>query len=350
MFLLFHMLIFLCLVCIPISFAEQEKQNNATYQSQVSSQTEIYRPLVEKYCEQYEIGEYVDLCLAVIQQESSGTPPDVMQAEQCPYNKAPPIDSVEESIDCGVHELSDCLKAAKCKNSSDLEAIKLALQSYNYGNGYLSWAVKNYGGYTADNARTFSANMKAKLHLSGYGDVDYVPHVLRYYIPNGETRLTGSAEGIVKELKENNSASSEIWKVIEKGASLTGKVTYSMEKRDASGTDSPKYLDCSAFTSWAFHKAGFSGVPYGSTTTTFLSSNAFEYVSGELQPGDIGLKNRSQGGGGVNHVGIYCGALKDGTRVWLHCTSSSSSSLTGNKSGVMLGSYTNFTVFRRIKK
>ena len=74
-------------------------------------------------------------------------------------------------------------------------------------------------------------------------------------------------------------------------------------------------------------------------------------ISGdELQPGDIGLKSKTAATGGANHVGIYCGKLKDGRVVWLHCTSSSSSSLTGNTEGAMFGIYTNFTYFRRLKK
>ena len=28
-----------------------------------------------------------------------------------------------------------------------MERIKLALQGYNFGNGYISWAKTNYGGY-----------------------------------------------------------------------------------------------------------------------------------------------------------------------------------------------------------
>lgn len=72
-----------------------------TYQAQVSEQTESYRDMVEDYCEKYGIDDYVDLCLAVIEQESGGNPPDVMQTEQSYYNVNPPIDTAEESIDCG---------------------------------------------------------------------------------------------------------------------------------------------------------------------------------------------------------------------------------------------------------
>lgn len=176
--------------------------------------------------------------------------------------------------------------------------------------------------------------------------------MLRYYIANPETTITNeSATNILAELQENNSALAETWKVIEKGASLIGNVEYSMEKRQGDGRDNPEYFDCSSFTAWSFHKSGISSVPYSSTTATFIDSKKFVDISvTELQLGDIGLKSKTGGTEGDNHVGIYCGTLKDGRVVWLHCTSSSASSLTGNTEGAMFGVYTNFTYFRRLKK
>lgn len=326
--------------------------DSSTYQAQVSEQTESYRELVEKYCEKYGIDGYVDLCLAMIEQESGGNPPDVMQTEQSYYNNSPPIDTVEESIDCGTHELSDCLQKAGCKNPSDIAGISLAIQGYNYGNGYIDWALKNYKGYTKENAVIFSQKMCAELGYSSYGDVEYVPHVLRYYVANPETAVTNeSAKSILVELKENNQADADVWAVIEKGASLIGSVQYSMEKRQGDGRNNPKFLDCSSFTAWSFHKAGNNGIAYGSTTETFRTTSKFVDIDAkDLKPGDIGLKSSTAGTGGANHVGIYCGTLKNGTKVWLHCTSSSGSSLTGNDSGAMFGAYTGFTYFRRLKK
>lgn len=327
-------------------------EDSFTYQAQVSEQTESYRELVAEYCEKYGIDDYVDLCLAMIEQESGGNPPDVMQTEQSYYNTSPPIGTAEESIDCGTHELSDCLKKAKCKNPSDIVGISLALQGYNFGNGYIDWALKNYKGYTKENAVIFSQKMCAELGFSSYGDVEYVPHVLRYYIANPETAITNeSAKSILEELKENNTAANDVWAVIEKGASLIGSVQYSMEKRQGDGRDNPEFLDCSSFTAWSFHKAGNNGIAYGSTTETFRTSSKFVDIEAkDLRPGDIGLKSQTAGTGGANHVGIYCGTLKNGTKVWLHCTSSSGSSLTGNESGAMFGAYTGFTYFRRLKK
>jgi cell wall-associated NlpC family hydrolase len=349
--LLLAMIVGLIGVIIGSGGAANESQDG-TYQAQVSEKTESFRDLVSDYCEKYGIDDYVDLCLAMIEQESGGTEPDVMQTEQSYYNVNPPIDSAEESIDCGTHELSDCLTKAKCKSPNDINGISLALQGYNFGNGYIDWALKNYGCYTKENAEIFSKKMCTELGYASYGDVDYVPHVLQYYVENSETSISNeSAKSILEELKENNSASAERWNVVEQGASLVGSVQYSMEKRQADGRDYPEFLDCSSFTAWAFHKSGITSVSYSSTTATFIASKKFVDIRGdELQPGDIGLKSKTGGTGGANHVGIYAGKMKDGTVVWLHCTSSSSSSLTGNTEGVMLGAYTNFTYFRRLKK
>ena len=65
-------------------------------------------------------------------------------------------------------------------------------------------------------------------------------------------------------------------------------------------------------------------VPYSSTTATFIASMDFVDVSADdLRPGDIGLISATAGTGGANHVGIYCGKLSDGTKIWMHCTYSS---------------------------
>lgn len=153
---------------------------------EVSPEVEAYSPVIARYATQYGISEYVELIKAVMMQESGGRGTDPMQCSESPYNKkyshAPnSIKSAEYSIDCGVHYLADCLQAAKCKNPLDMNRIRLALQGYNYGNGYIPWAIRRDGGYTVANAIAFS-NMQAKKHgWDGYGDKQYPAHVLRYY-------------------------------------------------------------------------------------------------------------------------------------------------------------------------
>ena len=152
----------------------------------VSPEVEAYTPLIQKYADEYGIPQYTELIKAVMMQESGGRGKDPMQASECGYNKKYPkkpngIKDPEYSIDCGVHYLGDNLSAAKAKSPVDMDRIKLALQGYNYGSGYIPWAMKKYGGYSYSGAVEFSKQQAKKNGWSSYGDPDYVEHVLRYY-------------------------------------------------------------------------------------------------------------------------------------------------------------------------
>ncbi|HBT64666.1 MAG TPA: transglycosylase, partial [Ruminococcaceae bacterium] len=117
---------------------------------------------------------------------SGGWGNDPMQASECGYNTQYPntpngITDSEYSVNVGVQNLAVCLSAAEVQNPVDMDNIKLALQGYNYGNGYISWAKSNYGGYTYANAVEFSTKQAERLGWSSYGDTQYVSHVLQYY-------------------------------------------------------------------------------------------------------------------------------------------------------------------------
>ena len=152
----------------------------------VSTEVEAYEPLIRKYAQQYGIGEYVELIKAIMMQESTGVGSDPMMASESGYNKKYPhtpgaIKDPAYSIDCGVQTIRDALKSAACENPVDMEHIRLALQGYNFGNGYVDWAVRRDGGYTVENAAYFSDMMAKKMGWEGYGDKNYVSNVLRFY-------------------------------------------------------------------------------------------------------------------------------------------------------------------------
>lgn len=149
----------------------------------LSEEVIAYAPIIQIYAIEYGIEDYVALIQAVMMQESGGQGDDPMQSSACGYNTlyADGITDAEYSIDCGVHYLSDCIVNAEVESTTDMEHIKLALQGYNFGTGYITWAVTNFGGYTSSNAKVYSDQKKSELNTSVYGDVDYVEHVLRYY-------------------------------------------------------------------------------------------------------------------------------------------------------------------------
>ena len=168
----------------------------------VSAEVEAYEPLIRQYAAQYGIPEYVELIKAVMMQESGGQGSDPMQASECGYNTRYPntpggITDPEYSIDVGIQNLAACLSTAEVENPIDMEHIKLALQGYNFGNGYISWAKSSYGGYSYANAVEFSTMMAERMGWSGYGDTQYVSHVLRYY-PYGRAFTSGGNQAIVE--------------------------------------------------------------------------------------------------------------------------------------------------------
>ena len=168
----------------------------------VSAEVEAYEPFIQKYAKQYGIPEYVELIKAVMMQESGGRGLDPMQAAEGSFNTRYPhepngIKDPEYSIECGVQELKAALISAEVENPIDMEHIKFALQGYNFGNGYISWAKTNYGGYSYANAVEFSTMQAARLGWDSYGDTQYPAHVLLYY-PYGRAFTSGGNQAIVE--------------------------------------------------------------------------------------------------------------------------------------------------------
>ena len=151
----------------------------------LSPEVLAYTETIEKYAKDYDMEDYINIIQAVMMQESGGQGNDPMQASECSHNTKYPqkpngITDPDYSIQVGIHYLSDCFKSAEVEDPFDIDHISLALQGYNYGGGYITWAVTNFGGYTKANAKVFSDTKKDELGWTTYGDPEYVPHVMRY--------------------------------------------------------------------------------------------------------------------------------------------------------------------------
>lgn len=267
--------------------------SNSSAVSPVSKEVESYEPLIRKYANQYGIGEYVELLKAVMMQESGGRGLDPMQSSEGAFNTRYPrhpngIKDPEYSIACGVQELKAALTKAEVKNPLDMERIKLALQGYNFGSGYISWAKKKYGGYSAANAAEFSDMMARRMGWSRYGDKEYVPHVLRYYafgrIPTG---IGNKAIVQVALSQEGNKGGRPYWSWY----GYSGRVSW-----------------CACFVSWCADRCGYidSGqIPKFSSCASgaswFRSRGRLKDRSYVPSPGDIIFFDW---GAGVHHVGI----------------------------------------------
>ncbi len=152
----------------------------------LSQEVLAYTPTIQKYASQYGIPEYVASIQAIMMQESGGKGTDPMQSSECPYNTRYPnspgaIQDPEYSIQVGIQYYAACVQEAGCESPSDMGKLQLSWQGYNYGNGYISWAIRKYGGYSLENALQFSQEQAASHGWTSYGDPEYVPHVQRYY-------------------------------------------------------------------------------------------------------------------------------------------------------------------------
>lgn len=289
-------LIVVLLGCAVSLFGGGSSSNSYT---PVSAEVEAYEPLIRQYAAQYGIPEYVELIKAVMMQESGGQGSDPMQASECGYNTRYPntpggITDPEYSIDVGIQNLAACLNVAEVENPIDMEHIKLALQGYNFGNGYISWAKSSYGGYSYANAVEFSVTQAERLGWDSYGDTQYVSHVLRYY-PYGRAFTSGGNQAIVEVAltQLGNEGGESYWS------------WYGFDSR---------VEWCACYVSWCADQCGyieagiipkFAGCVDG--VSWFQSQGLWQSRDYEPQPGDIiffDWDDENGQDGSADHVGI----------------------------------------------
>lgn len=150
-------------------------------------------PIVAREAKKNGVEEHTNLILALIMQESggnmAGTNGDVMQASEALCGYIGCITSVDQSVAHGVKVFAERLQ----QSNGD---IRLTLQSYNFGPGFIGYVNKNGGKYSKELAIEFSKYMMTKVkdpwnytclraearpYGACYGDILYVDSVLKYY-------------------------------------------------------------------------------------------------------------------------------------------------------------------------
>lgn len=160
-------------------------------QKQISEDVEQYRDQIESELAKYDLEEYIDVVLALVMQESGGQGLDPMQSSESYCGSVGCIQDVDLSIEKGVLHFKNVLEKAN-------NDVKLALQSYNFGGGFIDYVNSNGGEYTFDLAVSFSQEQYQKQISLGngsiytclraeavqynacYGDIMYVESVLAY--------------------------------------------------------------------------------------------------------------------------------------------------------------------------
>ncbi len=142
---------------------------------------QIWKPLVKEELKKYDLEEYTPVVLAIIAQESGGKKLDVMQSSESIELPPNTIKNPLHSIKTGIHYFKQNIERME-QTDVDLDT---AIQSYNYGLGYIDYVKENGGQHTAELAEQFSKDWAEKMGWLSYGDSEYA-----YKINHYRTKLT----------------------------------------------------------------------------------------------------------------------------------------------------------------
>lgn len=257
---------------------------------------ETWRDEVAQACDDLGVdGKWVDLALAMMAQESGGNLlvtcynglqiQDIMQACEGAYGSWIMVGAPEygcaprtarASIYAGVAEMRDNLSSWAAYLGEfepwELGKVKLVVQGYNYGGGYLSWCERHgITEWSIESSRQFSSMMAAQTGWGYYGTPEHANLVMRYY-PYREA--TGEGYALVVD------------------AALTIANTYATPYVYG-GNSITTGCDCSYFTQFCYRMAGID-IPRQSEAQR--DAGTCIPIS-EAQPGDLLWMQ--------GHIGIY---------------------------------------------
>lgn len=246
----------------------------------VSPLVEQWRSHVERIAAEFGMGEYVELLLAMIAQESGGDAeryPDILQCSESAGDAPNTITDPIKSLEQGIKYFASLVESGK-KAGVDTETV---LQAYNFGGGYIGYIRDYYNGrHSEEAARAFSGKMASKMGWSSYGDVKYVEHVhshMNFQPGGGAVGNYDTMYGVMKEYEG---------------------VPYVF------GGNSKAGIDCSAMSQTLYRSIGIS-LP----RTAQAQYDAVSHITeSQVQKGDLVFFTGTYNAGTyITHVGVYTG-------------------------------------------
>ena len=132
---------------------DEDQPASAITADAMNLSAEVYKHnlTVEKYCKEFGIPDQAMVILAMMQVESGGKGGDVMQASESLGLPVNTLDT-EASIKQGVKYFASLLKSMKAAGVD----LNTAIQSYNYGGGFIDYVAKHGKKYTLELATAFA--------------------------------------------------------------------------------------------------------------------------------------------------------------------------------------------------
>ncbi|MGY3725460.1 bifunctional lytic transglycosylase/C40 family peptidase [Granulicatella balaenopterae] len=289
----------------------KENQTNTPYNytgfsltSSLSQSVLQYQGLVQEVTQEEGIPEVANIILAIIQVESGGNLPDVMQSSESQGLPPNTITDPEESIRLGVQAFNRAYQKTKTYQLD----MWCAVAGYNYGNAFVDWIYKNGGQYTIEKSEEYSRNVvapslgnttgltyeyknaiskkfgKEYLYLNG-GNFYYV-ELVKQYISGGNGTTSADVSGDFKTI-------------------LTEIEKYQGQPYVWGGKNPSQGFDCSGLVSWGLKQIGINVTAY--TVSQYNATVPVAY--GDERPGDIIFFKGTYGTPNfVSHVGFYIDA------------------------------------------
>ena len=171
-----------------LTIINAQKSESSFSAHSLSEDVMKWEDTVLKELKKYNLERYKDLVLVIIQLESGGNVPDVMQSSESLGLAPNTITDPVESIRAGVLHLKNAIDDMN-EYGVDIQTL---LQSYNYGTAFIPYVAENGGKWTQQLADNFSAIQANKAGWSSYGDTNYVTKALKYLTITDEITLKAS--------------------------------------------------------------------------------------------------------------------------------------------------------------
>lgn len=268
---------------------EKEAETSGGIKMQMLSQATIaYADDLRAAAEAEGIEKYVNYLLAIMETESHGEGDDPMQSAESAGLEPGGFTNPQDSIKQGVSYFAECVRKAQ-ENNCD---IKCAVQSYNFGSGFIDYAASYGGTYSLELSESFAQEKSNGIKA------DYANDIAINY--NGGFRYA-YGNMFYAELVSTYIYSYEdetVQKVIDEAYKYYGW-DY------VSGGCSPDYggFDCSGLVQYVYRQAGID-LPR-LEKEQFAASQEISFD--EIQPGDLLFYQNETSGGCIGHVAIYIG-------------------------------------------
>lgn len=162
------------------AFEMQEEEHLAFGSAGLSESVLQWQEIVEKELKTYDLLQYTDLILVLIQLESQGVLPDVMQSSESLGLPPNAIQDPKESIQAGVAHFK---RGVDQMNQYDVD-LKTLIQAYNFGNAFIPYVADKGKVWQQSLSDHFSDLNAQKLGWTSFGDKDYVSKAMQYLTIN----------------------------------------------------------------------------------------------------------------------------------------------------------------------